>query len=209
MQDLIVRINLLVCSCLIVLQIYWRYRRPALLKSSINFVIQLKQKFNKGLLTRIKQQAVYKKPVKDSWPMAPSSHNKQYLLLRDLRCGHRFYCSWNWITVRQKMNKGIQCQHKDCFDVYYKQAYRPGNKMPGNKILAYFTNLFNAQYYPVHPNQAIKIREPIEVSHLPTGRKFKTSVDNFRRGKFRCIFKKLSSMELSQLFPQWTTNNIS
>ncbi|SHM75754.1 hypothetical protein [Mucilaginibacter sp. OK098] len=141
-------------------------------------------------------------------PRKNYAYNKQYLLLRDLRCGHRFYCSWNWITVRKKMNKGIQCQHKDCFDVYYKQAYRPGNKMADKKILEYFRNLFNAQYYPVYPDQIIKIREPIEVSHLPTGRKFKTSVDNFRRGKFRCIFKKLSSMELSQLFPLQTTNNI-
>jgi hypothetical protein len=34
---------------LIVLQIYWRYRPPALLKSSIDFVIQLKGKCNGGL----------------------------------------------------------------------------------------------------------------------------------------------------------------
>jgi len=51
---------------LIVLQIYWRYRPPALLKSSIDFVIQLKEKFNGWLLTLIKQKMVYEKPEKDS-----------------------------------------------------------------------------------------------------------------------------------------------
>src|SRR5882762_667002 len=48
---------------LIVLQIYWRYRPTALLKSSIYFVIQLKEKFNGWLLALIKQKMVYKKLV--------------------------------------------------------------------------------------------------------------------------------------------------
>jgi hypothetical protein len=43
--------------CLLsVLQIYWRCRPPALLKSSIDFVIQLKEKFNGWFLALIKQK---------------------------------------------------------------------------------------------------------------------------------------------------------
>jgi len=57
--------NLFVCL-LIVIQIYRRYRPPALLKSSINFVIWLKEKFNGWLPALIKQKMVYKKLVKDS-----------------------------------------------------------------------------------------------------------------------------------------------
>jgi len=45
---------------LIVIQIYRRYRPPALLDSSINFVIQLKWKFNGWLIAPIKQKMVYK-----------------------------------------------------------------------------------------------------------------------------------------------------
>jgi hypothetical protein len=47
---------------LIVLQIYWRYRPPALLKSSIDFVIQLKEKFNGWPLALIK-----------NWPLSASN----------------------------------------------------------------------------------------------------------------------------------------
>jgi len=60
---------------LIVLQIYWRYGPPALLKSSIDFVIQLKEKFNGWLLALIKQKMVYKKLVGklQNWPLSASN----------------------------------------------------------------------------------------------------------------------------------------
>lgn len=63
------------------------------------------------------------------------AYNKQFLLIKRKSCGHRFYCSWNWTMCRKRDGKGIQCQHKDCFDNYYKEVYKSGNKISNPEIL--------------------------------------------------------------------------
>ncbi|WP_298648894.1 hypothetical protein [uncultured Proteiniphilum sp.] len=126
------------------------------------------------------------------------AYNKQYLLIKRKSCGHRFYCSWNWIMCRRRDGKGIQCQHKDCFDKYYKEVYKSGNKISNQEILDVFKKKYFGQYYPLYPDVSINVRDLIDVVHLPTGRKFKTRFDNFRRGKFRCPYKKMSLEELSE-----------
>ncbi|MEJ5102773.1 hypothetical protein [Chryseobacterium sp. MYb328] len=129
------------------------------------------------------------------------ANNKQYLLIKRKSCGHRFYNSWNWIMCRNREGKGIQCQHKDCFDRYYKEVYKSGNKIPNQEILNVFKEKYFAQYYPLNADIPINVRDLIDVAHLPTGRKFQTRFDNFRRGKFRCSYKKMSIEELSKHFP--------
>ncbi|GAA0548084.1 hypothetical protein GCM10009415_32830 [Chitinophaga japonensis] len=131
--------------------------------------------------------------------------SKQLLLIKDLRCGHLFYSSWNWITVR--MNKGahpIQCQRKDCFHRYYLTTNPEPRKIPQEDILQMFNDLFHGQYYPAFPNQKIMVKPPIHIIHLPSGRHFTASVDNFKRGKFRCEFKNLNMKELCMRFPTWS-----
>lgn len=128
------------------------------------------------------------------------ANNKQYLLIRRQGCGHRFYCSWNWIMYRKRDGQGIQCQHKDCFDQYYKEVYRSGNKISNQEILNVFKELYFGQYYPLYPDVPINVRDLIDVVHLPTGREFPTRFDNFRRGKFRCSYKNKSIEELSEHF---------
>ncbi|MBD1422364.1 hypothetical protein [Sphingobacterium chuzhouense] len=132
------------------------------------------------------------------------AYNKQYLLIKRKSCGHRFYCSWNWITYRKKKSKDVQCQHKDCFDQYYKEVRRSGNKISNEDILRVFKEKYCGQYYPLYPEVPINVRDLIDVVHLPTGRKFPTRFDNFKRGKFRCAYKNMSMEELCEYFPAQT-----
>lgn len=129
---------------------------------------------------------------------------KQNLLIQDLRCGHSFYCSWNWAVIRSRNAKGIQCQNKSCFDTYYKQCNPHGNKIAQEKLLKMFKQLFHGQYYPVNPAHIIMVREKIDIIHLPTGDVLKASFDNFRRGKFRSAYKKFTLEQLQSGFPTWT-----
>ncbi|MNL15043.1 hypothetical protein D3C87_1360090 [compost metagenome] len=129
---------------------------------------------------------------------------KQNLLIQDLRCGHSFYCSWNWAVIRSRNAKGIQCQNKGCFDVYYKQCNPDGNKIAQEKLLKMFKQLFHGQYFPVDPSQMIMVRDRIDIIHLPTGDVLKASFDNFKRGKFRSAYKKFTIEQLEKRFPIWT-----
>jgi hypothetical protein len=129
---------------------------------------------------------------------------RQFLLIKDTRCGHFFYLSWNWLKV--KHNKGleaIQCQHAACYAAYYRTRNPGARKISQNKILLYFRLLYHGQYYPVSPDTKIMVREPISIVHLPTGLILTVSVDNFRRGKFRCKFKKLTKGDLKRYYPTW------
>jgi hypothetical protein len=135
-------------------------------------------------------------------PRQKYSCSKQYLLIKDLRCSNFFYCSWNWMTVKKK--KGvppIQCQRKECYEIYYRAQNFEPRKIPQENILQIFKSLYHGQYYPTYPDQKIMVREPISITHLPSGTILNASIDNFRRGKFRSEYKNLTLKELKKRFP--------
>lgn len=129
---------------------------------------------------------------------------KQYLLLRDLRCNHSFYASWSWIIIKLKNGENVQCQHKQCYGPYYSSRSPGSRKVPQTNILKIFKKMFHGQFYPVNPETKIMVRQPIEIIHLPSGTLLNMSVDNFRRGKFRSVHKKLSLKDIKKSFPNWT-----
>jgi hypothetical protein len=128
----------------------------------------------------------------------------QFLLVKDSKCGHLFYVSWNY--VKAKMNKGqcpVQCQRKECFHRYYLATNPEPRKIPQENILKAFKKMFCGQYYPAFPNRKIMIKTPIRLIHLPSGLRFWASFDNFKRGKFRSEFRDLKLKEIRARFPRW------
>jgi hypothetical protein len=137
-------------------------------------------------------------------PREKYAYDKQFLLIKDVRCSHFFYCSWNWMTV--KIRKGeppIQCQRKDCYEIFYRTHNSEPRKIPQENILQIFKDLYHGQYYPTYPDQKIMVREPISITHLPSKTMFNASFDNFRRAKFRSEYKNLTPKELRKRFPIW------
>jgi hypothetical protein len=140
-------------------------------------------------------------------PREKYAFNKQFLLIKDLRCSHFFYCSWNWMAVkRRKGVPPIQCQRKECYEVFYRAQNSEPRKMLQKNILQIFKGLYHGQYYPTYPDRKIMVREPINITHLPSGTILNASIDNFRRGKFRSEYKNLILKELKKRFPVWNKN---
>jgi hypothetical protein len=138
-------------------------------------------------------------------PREKYSGIRQFLLIKNLTCKHIFYANWLGISYKCRKQFPIQCQHKDCYSAFYRLQNPNARKIDQQIILTYFRNLFNGQYYPLNPERPIMVREPIEIIHLPSGSILKASVDNFRRGKFRSIYKNYTVKELKRKFPSFYT----